>query len=63
VVSEGLVEYLERGGETTAPPRAPADTELLDRSNLQTARRAYAEARRKSRRWPAAMAETAVLVG
>jgi len=58
---EGLVEYLERGGETTAPPRAPADTELLDRSNLQTARRAYAEAEAEVTALAGRYGETAVL--
>ena len=41
---EGLVEYLERRSDAPAPPRAPTDAELLNRSNVETARRAYAQA-------------------
>jgi stage II sporulation protein D len=41
---EGLVEYLERHGEATGTARVPADSELLDRSNVESARRAYAQA-------------------
>jgi stage II sporulation protein D len=58
---EGLVEYLERRGEASAIPRAPMDAELQDRSNVQTARRAYAQAEAEVAALAGRYGETAVL--
>jgi stage II sporulation protein D len=58
---EGLVEYLERRGEAPSTPRAPTDAELLDRSNVEAARRAYAQAEAEVAALAGRYGETAIL--